>query len=147
MLKSLIREGLYSIHEGFESWEDAFRAAVVPLTQRNYVTMAYADSIIKAVKEMGPYVIIVPGICLPHAEDKENVLQSGVCLMKTAKPVVFSDNPDEYASVFFVIACKDSETHQENMVRLSELLADEELMATLQQVSTESELLELAAKI
>ncbi len=143
MLKTMLEKNLYSVHDGFDNWEDALRAAVVPMVRSNIVTERYADSIIAAVHQFGPYIVIAPDICIPHANDPENVNESAICFMKTVRPVSFGDEPDESARLFFVLAAKDEKIHLQNMRALMKLLSDPALMEPLSEVTCEEELLAL----
>ena len=104
MLKELIDKGYYSIHDGFDNWEDAVRASVQPLIDAGAVKPAYADSIVNSVKKFGPYIVIAPDIAIPHAEDKPNVNETTICFMKSNTPVVFDpEDHEKDARLFFVL--------------------------------------------
>jgi PTS system ascorbate-specific IIA component len=60
MLKELIEKKRYSFYEGFNSWEEAVKAACEPLVADGAVLPEYVDSIISCVKEFGPYIVIAP---------------------------------------------------------------------------------------
>jgi len=144
MLKQLLDRGYYSVHEGFENWEDALRASVKPLIDSNAVKAAYAESIINSVKKFGPYIVIAPNIAIPHAEDYENVNDTQICFMKSNKAVSFSDDPEQDAQLFFVLASNDEEKHLKNLKNLMKLLCDEELVERLASITTKEEFEELA---
>ena len=59
-LKKLYRDGLFEVYNGFDTWEDAVKAACTPLIRQGLVESAYADSIVENVAENGPYIFIAP---------------------------------------------------------------------------------------
>ena len=61
-LKKLYQDGLFDVYSGFDTWEEAVKAACSPLIRQGLVEPAYADSIIENVAENGPYIFIAP----PH---------------------------------------------------------------------------------
>ena len=121
MLKKIARNKFYSFHRGFDRWQDAISASVEPLVQGGAVTPQYAQSIIRCIQEYGPYVIIAPNICIPHAEDRQNVNQTEIAFMKTQVPVAFSDDPDQSAQLFFVLASNDEDKHLRNLKALMKM--------------------------
>lgn len=141
MLKELIDKGYYSIHDGFDNWEDAVRASVQPLIDAGAVKPAYADSIVNSVKKFGPYIVIAPDIAIPHAEDKPNVNETTICFMKSNTLVVFDpEDHEKDARLFFVLASNDEEKHLKNLEGLMEYLSDEEFIAKLGEAKTLEEI-------
>ncbi|OOB78903.1 MAG: PTS sugar transporter subunit IIA [Epulopiscium sp. Nele67-Bin002] len=124
MIKKILDKGRYCFHESFDSWEEAIRASVVPLVVEGIADVNYGEDIINAVKEYGPYIVIAPDVCIPHAKEGKNVSETAISFMKTEKPVQFSDNPEENANLFFVLASTDNEQHLENLMALVDLLDD-----------------------
>ena len=45
-LKKLYQDGLFDVYSGFDTWEEAVKAACSPLIRQGLVEPAYADSII-----------------------------------------------------------------------------------------------------
>ena len=145
MLKELIDKGYYSIHDGFDNWEDAVRASVQPLLDAGAVKPAYADSIVNSVKKFGPYIAIAPDIAIPHAEDKANVNETTICFMKSNKKVVLDpEDPDKHCRLFFVLASNDEAKHLENLCRLVAMFEDAEYMEALGNATTLEEIKALA---
>lgn len=141
ILKELIEKGYYSIHDGFDNWEDAVRASVQPLIDAGAVKPAYADSIVNSVKKFGPYIVIAPDIAIPHAEDKGNVNETTICFMKSNTPVVFDpEDHEKDARIFFVLASNDEEKHLANLQMLMECMCDEEFIGKLGEVKTIEEI-------
>ena len=116
-LKELIDKKRYSFHEGFENWEDAVAAACKPLIEDGAIDQTYVDAIIANVKKYGPYIVIAPNICIPHAQEGVGVNETAICFMKTNKPVHFSDDPEHDAKLFFVLASTDNEKHLQNLIK------------------------------
>ena len=49
-LKKLYQDGLFDVYSGFDTWEEAVKAACSPLIRQGLVEPAYADSIIENVE-------------------------------------------------------------------------------------------------
>ncbi len=131
MLKQIIDKKRYSFHEGFKTWEEAVAAACKPLVEEGVVMPEYIDSIIKNVKEYGPYIVIAPNICIPHAQEGKGVNDTALCFMRTKKPVHFSDDKEQDARLFFVLASTDNNIHLKNLSSMVEFISDEDTVEKL----------------
>ena len=142
MFKEIVEKKHFSFHEGFDDWRDAVRAACAPLLSDGTIEKEYPEIIIQKVEELGPYIVIAPNICIPHAERGRGVNDTAMCFMKTEKPVSFDPNdPDKDARIFVVLAATDDEVHLNNLMQLSETLSDEVIVDKLLQAKTGDDLL------
>ena len=142
MFKEIVEKKHFSFHEGFDDWRDAVRAACAPLLADGTIEKEYPEIIIEKVEELGPYIVIAPNICIPHAERGRGVNDTAMCFMKTEKPVSFDPNdPDKDARIFVVLAATDDEVHLNNLMQLSETLSDEEIVGKLLEAKTGDDLL------
>ncbi|MEQ8155268.1 MAG: PTS sugar transporter subunit IIA [Clostridiaceae bacterium] len=132
MFKELLEKKRYSFHEGFDNWEEAVAAACQPLIEEGVALPEYVEEIISNVKKFGPYIVIAPNICIPHAQEGKGVKDTAICFMKTNKPVHFSDDPEHDAQLFFVLASVDNEMHMKNLQGLVEFISDEEIVKKLE---------------
>jgi PTS system ascorbate-specific IIA component len=141
MLKELIDKGRISFHDGFDNWEDAIKASCKPLINDGAIEEVYADAIIENVKKYGPYIVIAPNICIPHAQEGVvGVNETAMCFMRTKNPVHFSDSPDEDARLFFVLASTDNEVHLQNLSNMVGLIEDEAIVDKLLEAECKEDL-------
>ena len=144
MLKELVEKKRYSFHEGFDDWRDAVRAACQPLIDDGAIKTVYPDEIIKKVEELGPYIVIAPNLCIPHAQEGVGVNETAMCFMKTEKPVHFDpSDPDKDARVFVVLASTDNNIHLQNLALLVETMSDEEKFAKILEAKTPEDLVKI----
>ena len=145
MFKEIVHKKRYSFHEGFADWREAVRAACEPLLRDGTIEPEYPEAIIAKVEELGPYIVIAPDICIPHAQEGVGVNDTAVCFMKTETPVSFSDDGEHDARLFFVLASTNNEIHLQNLCELSEELSDEAFVAQLLKAETPEDLEALEA--
>ncbi len=143
MLKTLIEKDRFSFSGEFEKWEDAIIAACQPLIKEGAIEKEYPDYIIKNVHEFGPYIVIAPDVCIPHAQEGKGVNETSVCFMNTTKAVDFGEECDYDARLFFVLASVNNDEHLQNLSELVELLEDEENVSKLVQARTKEDLIRL----
>jgi PTS system ascorbate-specific IIA component len=148
LLREIVEKKLLFFAPNAAGWEDSIRLSCKALEKAGIVGAEYAEEIIACVKENGPYIVLMPGIALPHSmENSPNAFGTAIAFTKIAAPVSFDDSdPDKSASVFFTLAATDDELHLKNMRKLFKMLTNEELCADLQNVQSEADLLALDAK-
>ncbi|GMO41404.1 MAG: PTS sugar transporter subunit IIA [Treponemataceae bacterium] len=148
LLKEIVEQKLCYFAGEASSWQESIKLSCKALEDAKIVGEKYADEIIKCVTENGPYIVLMPGIALPHSmENSPNAFGTAIAFTKLAKPVSFDDaDPEKTASVFFTLAATDDELHLKNMRKLFKMLTNEELAADLQNVRSEADVLALDAK-
>lgn len=145
MLREFVEKKHYIFIDRAESWEDAIRIGCRPIEEDGTVDQTYADQIIECVKKYGPYIVLMPGVAMPHSqEDASGVKKTAVSFMKLKEPVSFDQNdPEKTATLFFTLASCDHNEHLNNMSRLSEMLMNEDLVEALQKAETPEDLIRL----
>jgi PTS system ascorbate-specific IIA component len=148
LLAEIVEKGLFRFVDKVDSWEDAIRQSCKALENAGIVGEQYAGEIIKCVSENGPYIVLMPGIALPHSmENSPNAYSTAIALTKINAPVSFDENDEEKtASVFFTLAATDDDLHLKNMRKLFKMLTDEALCADLLKITTKEDVLELDRK-
>lgn len=106
---SLIENNSIRLKEIAKDWKDAIRIAVSPLVKSGAVKKGYADDIIEATLEYGPYYILVPGIAMPHSKPGNNIEKDAFSLVTLQEPVFFPG--DLEVSVLLCLAATTGDTH------------------------------------
>ena len=133
-LKKLYQDGLFDVYSGFDTWEEAVKAACSPLIRQGLVEPAYADSIIENVAENGPH------ICMPHSKRTDLVRQATVSFVKINRPVYYDESdPEMGAELFFAIAVKELNAHLDVMMDLADVFDDEETVRALLDAKTKED--------
>ena len=139
LLKDFLGKDLVDIRpEPAKDWQDALQQAAGKLIEHQYILPGYVDEIIGNVEKNGPYIVIVPGVAMPHAmAESENVLGTAIGFAKFPAPVVFDPaDPEKKAQLLFTLAAKDPEQHLQNIGDLSDLLMTEGLIDQLLAVNS-----------
>lgn len=135
---NLLKRENVQICESAKDWRDAIRIAVKPLEEHGYVEPRYKEEIISNVENMGPYIVIADNIALPHARPEQGALETQIGVTLFRQNIVF-DGKDMPARLFITLAAKDSDSHLDALMEISELLSDEEIVQKILEVTdTES---------
>jgi PTS system ascorbate-specific IIA component len=148
LIAEIVEKKLFHFAGEAATWQESIKLSCKALEDAGIVGEKYADEIIKCVTENGPYIVLMPGIALPHSmENSPNAFGTAIGFTKLKKPVSFDDaDPEKKASVFFTLAATDNELHLKNMRKLFKMLTNEELVAEIQTVESVEDLLALDKK-
>lgn len=122
------------------NWSEAIELAGLALEQSGRSTAEYTKSMQEAFVELGPYMVIAPGIALAHARPSKEVLSTGLSLVTLAEPVEFGSERFDPVRIVFGLAALDHDGHIDLMAGLGELLLNETKVNMLLQSVDEAEL-------
>lgn len=148
LLNQFVEQKVTCYHQSFETWQDAVKASGQPLIDQGYIDERYITAVISCVEKYGPYIVIAPNIAMPHStEGAEGVNKTTIGFMKVEEPVVFDpDDHEKDARLFFMLAAANHEEHLKNMMALSEMLMNDELVEDLLKVKNDDDLMTVADK-
>lgn len=122
-----------------EDWKDAVRKSDVPLEKGNFITANYKKAIIENVEKLGPYICIAPHVAMPHARPEQGALKTQIAVTLFRNEISFP-RKDATAKLFITLSAADSESHLQVLVKISELLQDEQKAAQILNAADEKEL-------
>ena len=111
--------------------EHAIEMAGDLLVASGRATPEYTQSMLEAVAENGPYIVIAPGIALAHGRPSEAVLEVGLSLVTLAQPVVFGNQANDPVRLVLGLCALDHDSHIEVMAGLAALLSDQDAVNSL----------------
>ena len=145
MLREFVEQKHYKFAAEASDWKEAVRMSCESLEADGTVEANYKEDIIACVERYGPYIVIMPNVAMPHSQEgAKGVHKTCIGFMKLDKPVSFDpDDSEKKAQLFFTLASCNSDQHISNMVRLSELLMNQEVMVALTKAKTPEDLLKI----
>ena len=79
---------------------------------------------IKFCEEHQAYIVIAPGIALPHARPEDGVKKICLSLLTLQKPVHFGHPHNDPVDLVIALGMIDNKSHVEALASLSEILMD-----------------------
>lgn len=145
MLRRFVEEKYYKFADEAADWREAIRMSCETLEKGGAVEANYKEEIIACIEKYGPYIVIMPGVAMPHSQEyAEGVHKTEIAFMKLERPVSFGPgNPDKDVSLFFTLASCNPDCHLQNMMKLSELLMNEDVMEALLRAKSPEDLLSI----
>lgn len=145
-VKELIRKEIVDIEVNVEDWEDAIRATGKLLVDDNAVEERFVEAMIRVAKEFGPYIVVAPGIALPHARPEDGVIKPSIAIVRLAKPVDFGNKLNDPVYLIAALAALDQEQHIEGLRRLALVLGDKKKVEVIKDATTREDLFQTFIK-
>ncbi|GAB2986116.1 PTS sugar transporter subunit IIA [Frigoribacterium salinisoli] len=128
-------------------WQEALRLAGAGLVAAGATTDAYSDEMVAAVTELGPYIVVAPGLALAHSRPSPAVLRTGLSWVGLAEPVAFGHSTNDPVDLVVGLAALDHDGHIDMMSALAAVLADEDALARLRAASSPDEVVAILADL
>ena len=125
-LRDMLNEKTVSLNQTATDWKDAVRKGGKMLVDAKACEPKYVEAMIRFAEELGPYIVIGPGLALPHARPEEGVLDTCFSLLTLKEPVEFGNEYNDPVYVVFCMAAKDSHEHIEALRQICNLCGEEE---------------------
>ena len=139
ILTKALGEGSIKVQQSCVSWRESFELAGAALVESNRTLEGYTQEMIQAFEELGPYMVIAPGIALAHGRPSASVIETGLSLVTLSTPIEFGSATNDPVSLVIGLAATDHDSHIDLMAALSELLMSEDTVNSLINASNESE--------
>jgi PTS system ascorbate-specific IIA component len=127
------------------NWQDAVGICGGLLVESGVAEERYVPAMVRTVEELGPYVVIAPGVAIPHARPEDGAMKPGVSLVILREPVEFGSEENDPVDLLFGFATTGSDAHVEIIRALAEFIGEQENLEKLRQVRTEGEALDVLA--
>ncbi len=146
MIEQLLKEEIVELNLQVKDWCEAVKASGRLLVKDGKVEESYVDSMINTVKEMGAYIVMAPGVAMPHARPENGVKELGISVIMLKKPVPFGNEEFDPVKLIFAICAKENKEHIQLLQELSCILDDNELIGKCEKCKTKKDLIDLILK-
>ena len=119
---------------------DAIKRSGELLVTAGYANDAYTKAMIKGFKEVGPYIVIAPGIAIPHARPEDGALQSGFSLIRLKHSIKFGHKKNDPVKIVCAITGVGNTGHLEMLQKIAAILGDRNKHKLILDVSSFEEL-------
>ena len=111
MLQDLLSEDNVSFHYPAETWEEVIR---------------HGGQLM--VDEMGPYIVLAPGLAMPHARPENGAKRVGTALVTLEKPLNFGSPDNDPVSVALFLCAPNKDEHIQLLTDIATLFEDDEFL-------------------
>ena len=128
LLQDLLSEDNVSFRYPAETWEDVIRHGGQLMVDAGFTDPTYTEAMIDVVRDMGPYIVLAPGLAMPHARPEMGAKQVGTALVTLEKPIDFGSPENDPVSVAVFLCAPNKEEHIQLLTDIAMLFEDEEFL-------------------
>lgn len=143
MLSDVLTAELIRLDVEAADWEAAVRAAGQVLVDAGAAEPGYVDAMVNGVREVGPYIVIAPGVALPHARPEDGVRRLAISMVQLRDPVAFGHETNDPVSLVFALAAVDVDSHLKALSQLSQVISNPDNVARLRSAQDVAEALRI----
>jgi len=147
VLKDLLTEKTIKLNVDAKDWEEAVRMGGEILVENGFVEPRYIEAMVNTVKEIGPYIVIAPGIAMPHARPENGVKQVCMSLITLKNPVEFGNIDNDPVDTVICLGAVDNSTHLKALSDLMSLLKDNSKIENVQKATNIKKILDILMMI
>ncbi|WP_222619067.1 BglG family transcription antiterminator [Ornithinibacillus hominis] len=121
-LRDLLTSDTISLVDSVDSWEAAIRLSAKPLIEQGKIEPQYVDAMIRYC-EKDPYIVIAPGVAIPHAAPEDGAQEVGMSLLRIKHGVSYTSENDIH--LIIAISAVDKQKHIHALMQLMNLVGSE----------------------
>ncbi|MBC7250981.1 MAG: PTS sugar transporter subunit IIA [Anaerolineae bacterium] len=142
-LGDLLTEKTIKLNAQAADWRESVRLAGELLVAVNAVSPSYVEGMIRVVEELGPYMVVAPGIALAHARPEDGVQRMCMSLVRLVSPVEFGSRANDPVDLVFAFGAEDKQGHIQALQELAVFLQNEDAVTALRQCDSVQEAVQL----
>ena len=127
----MISRKTIALNVDVKDWDEAVRVSGKMLVDTASVEERYIEAMIETVKSIGPYIVIAPGVALPHARPEDGVNEPCMSLLTLKTPVNFGNEHNDPVKLVVSFGTVDHEAHVQAISKLARIIADPEKLDSL----------------
>ncbi len=126
MLSDYLTPQVIRLKVNVNNWQEAVRAGGELLLKAGKCQPSYIEAMIRAVQELGAYMVLAPGLALAHARPEDGALQVGLSLVTLDNGINFGSEANDPVKMVISFCAPDHHSHIEMLQSLAEFLMSED---------------------
>ncbi len=143
MLKDLLKPEAISLGRHANTWQEAVAMGGEMLSKNDCVEDRYINGMINFIETNGPYIVIAPGIAMPHARPEDGVKKVAASLVTLDSPVSFGHQLNDPVNIVICLAAVDNSSHLKALSELMQILDDDQKKERILSAKDPSEIVQI----
>lgn len=139
-LEKLVSSDTTSLNQHFGDWRQAITCAGELLERAGCIEHSYTEHMVELVQQMGPYIVVMPGVALAHARPQGDVHKNSIAMVTATEGVSFGNPANDPVYTIFAIAARTDEEHLELFQEVARFIGEEKNLEALRTASTFEEI-------
>lgn len=119
---NMLLESCIALDVEAKDWKEAIRKTGQLLLNAGIIEKRYIDAMIRNVEENGPYIVIYPGIAIPHAVPEDGALDTKAAIIRLKSNVNFHHEENDPVNYIIALSIKESDRVGKRLYSLTKLL-------------------------
>ena len=136
----IIKSSQIKVNLKVDSWQEAVRASGRILVDSNFAEERYIEGMIKLTEELGPYIVIAPGVAIPHARPEEGAKSVGFAIVTLDPPVEFGNEYNDPVFLVISFCSPNAQAHVDLLTGIARMLAGENFLDQVKSAETSEDL-------
>jgi mannitol/fructose-specific phosphotransferase system IIA component (Ntr-type) len=142
-LVELLQEDMIDLNVLVTDWKDALKKGTDLLVKSGGAEPRYYNAMIEMIEDLGPYVVIAPGLALGHAGPDKGVNFTCFSLITLKTPVNFGVPGNDPVEIVFSFAAPNKEEHMQALRQMALFCMEKENLEAIKNAEEKSEIREL----
>lgn len=140
---SLVLPNAILLDADIHDWQEAIRISGELLYESGSVTKEYIEAMIENVKINGTYIVIYPGLAIPHAEKEKGALREAISFVRLKCPVAFGSEKNDPVSYVIGMSILNSDSINQVIFNLIQMFSNEGFKEQLDVAESTEEMYQL----
>ncbi|MEM2526035.1 MAG: PTS sugar transporter subunit IIA [Candidatus Methanomethylicaceae archaeon] len=140
-LKEMINIERIKVNVEAKDWKEAIQRVGELMLKTQCVHENYINAMIKVAENLGPYIVITPGVAFPHARPEDGVIKPCFAIITLKEPVNFGNSENDPVKLIIGFAAIDNKQHLEALKVLVDIISDRQKVEKLMNSKNAEELL------
>ncbi|SKC88068.1 Phosphotransferase system mannitol/fructose-specific IIA domain (Ntr-type) [Maledivibacter halophilus] len=142
-IKEIVQPDVIELNVSVANRDEAIYKAGYLLLKKGIVEEGYIEAMLKACNELGPYIVLVPGIAIPHARPEAGAKGLGISIITLKEPIPFGNEENDPVHTVIALASDNNNNHLGLLTSLSNFLMDHEKVNKMRAAKTTDEVMAL----
>ncbi|WP_052447584.1 BglG family transcription antiterminator [Clostridium polynesiense] len=147
MLIEILNENLVEVNADVKTREEAIIKSGTLLYKNDLVEERYIQAMLDNLEEHGTYIVIAPGIAMPHARPENGVKDIGISIVTLKNPVVFGHKTNDPVRIVIGLCAIDHQTHLAALTELVNILKDESCIEGILNADSSEEIINIIKEV
>ncbi|NWO13950.1 BglG family transcription antiterminator [Virgibacillus sp.] len=143
VLIEVLNENLIKTQAEVQDRDSAVKLSGELLLKNNLIEEKYIQAMLDNVKENGTYIVIAPGIAMPHARPEYGAKDIGFSIVTLKEPIVFGHRTNDPVRIVIGLCAIDHETHLTALSELVGVLNQEEKLEEILNAKTAEDIMRI----
>lgn len=140
LLSEVLTQLMIEAHYPAKDCKEAVREAGELLMKNGIVKSSYIEGMLKNIEVNGTYIVILPGIAMPHSSPENGALKIGFSLVTLKETVKFGHPTNDPVRLIIGLSATDHQSHLKALSELVDLLSCQKTVDKIITANTSEEI-------